>query len=93
MSLKLKFFAPKVCAPPNNGLEGGKSRRYPQGPGHGGGCIAANGEDSSMIVLLVGRVTAPIGRLGTAGVVNECRGFLELRRRCGGVNARQVTVY
>ena len=64
MSLKLKFFAPKVCAPPNNGLEGGKSRRYPQGPGHGGGCIAANGEDNSMIVLLVGRVTAPIGRLG-----------------------------
>lgn len=64
MSLKLKFLVPKACAPPNNGLDGGRSRRYPQGPGTGGGCMAANGEDNSMVKCFVDVATEPIGGIG-----------------------------
>lgn len=50
-SLKLKLFGPKVCAPNSPVLDPGKSRRYPHGAGIGGGCMAARGEDISMVAL------------------------------------------
>lgn len=49
-SLKLKFLEPNVCDA-KSGLEGGRSRRYPHGPGRGGGCMAARGDDISMVAV------------------------------------------
>lgn len=49
ISLKLKFFCPKLCAP-NSGFEG-RSRLNPHGPGIGGGHMAASGEDISMVKM------------------------------------------
>jgi hypothetical protein len=49
-SRKLKLLGPRLCAP-NSGLDEGRSRRYPHGPGTGGGRMAARGEDISMVVV------------------------------------------
>lgn len=46
-SLKLKLLELNVCDEYID-LEAGRSRRLPQG-GHGGGCIAARGEENSII--------------------------------------------
>lgn len=51
-SRKLKFAGPNVCAP-NKGFDCGRSRLYPHGPGSGGGCIAARGDDISMVALAI----------------------------------------
>lgn len=60
-SRKLKFLGPMVWDA-NKGFEGGRSRLYPHGPGSGGGCMAARGEDISMT-----------GFVGCAGFANSRR--------------------
>lgn len=49
-SLKLKLLDPTVCDW-YMALDAGRSRRWPHG-GHGGGCMAARGEENSIIDMV-----------------------------------------
>ncbi len=50
-SLKLKLLAPKDFAAAKEAYEGGASARKPQCPTNDGGCMAANGDEASIMVL------------------------------------------
>ncbi len=49
-SLKLKLCAPRVCAPGNRFREPPRSARFLHPRAQAGGCMAARGDENSMIV-------------------------------------------
>ena len=86
-SLKLKLFGPKV-RPWNSGFDVGKSRFHPK-LGSGGGCMAARGDDISIVALeypvkdrgpVVVRVTC---------VDNECARLLDSSAGVEAATARR----
>lgn len=50
-SLKLKLLGPTVCDWYMD-LDAGRSRRLPHG-GHGGGCMAAKGDENSIMDIVI----------------------------------------